>query len=61
VPIALQPQFPEYHRAASGGFVVTTAASWYLPAAQSAHAAEPVVVLNVPAKQAAHHSEALSP
>jgi hypothetical protein len=41
--------------------VVITTASWYLPAAQSAHAAEPAVDLNVPAKQAVHTSEALSP
>ena len=40
---------------------VAPVAAEYVPAPQSAHAAEPVADLNVPAKQAVHTSEALSP
>jgi hypothetical protein len=61
VPGALFAHTDSYVRDASGGFVVTTPTSWYLPAAQSAHAAEPVADLNVPGRQAVHTSEALRP
>jgi hypothetical protein len=54
------PDIDEYVRAASGGFVTTTTASWYLPAAQLAHAPEleaPIAAEVLPAGQSVQAPE----
>ena len=59
VPGAASSYADEYVRAASGGFVTTTTASWYLPAAQLAHAPEleaPIAAEVLPAGQSVQAS-----
>ena len=60
VPIGLLLQIDEYVRAVSGGFVVTTTASWYLPAAHSWQVLAleaPVAAENLPAGQSTQLSK----